>query len=134
VSVALQIISELAQRGVTVRAEGECLKVKPKSAVDDDLLARLREHKPEILDVLSRRPATCGVSCYEIEPGRWIHCPGRGCRTIPPPPAATKVQSECWHCKGLKVCRCIVCWDARTDGPGQCITCKGTGRAWAWTH
>jgi len=131
---AAEILTELQRRGVIVAVEGDTLRLKPRRALDAELLARLREHKPEILDVLSRRPATCAPSRYEVEPGRWIHRPWHGCRTIPPSPVTTKVESECWHCKGLKVCRCIVCWDARKDAPGQCVTCKGTGRVWTWVQ
>jgi hypothetical protein len=43
-------------------------------------------------------------------------------------------EGGCWHCQGLKVCRCIVCRNARIDAPGPCVTCKGTGKAWACVH
>jgi hypothetical protein len=43
--------------------------------VDAALLARVREAKPAILEALRNLPATCAPSCYEIEPGYWIHHP-----------------------------------------------------------
>jgi putative DNA primase/helicase len=46
------------------------------------------EHKPEIIRALSARPATCSTSCYEVEPGRWIHRPWDGCTSIEAPEIA----------------------------------------------
>ena len=70
-AAATEILSELARRGVRVRVEGDSLKLKPKSALDDILLARVREHKPEILTVLEGKGrAACGspdyAGCYSI--------------------------------------------------------------------
>jgi hypothetical protein len=28
------------------------------------------------------RPATCATTCYEIEPGRWVHRPWDGCKAL----------------------------------------------------
>ena len=65
-SVALEIFSELSRRGITVRVEGETIRLKPKSALDDGLVGRIREHKPELLAALRRRrPIMC------------IHCRGQ---------------------------------------------------------
>jgi hypothetical protein len=132
------LLQETESLGIRLLVTGDQLKAIGPATLPKEqalpLLERLREHRSEVLAILSQRPATCAASCYELEPGRWIHRPGHGCRTIPPTPAATKVESQCWHCKGLKVCRCIVCWDARTGTPGSCVTCKGTGKAWTWTH
>jgi hypothetical protein len=125
--VAVEIISELARRGVTVWAEGDILKLKPRSALDEDLLARLREHKPEILDALLRRAASCASSCYEVEPGCWIHHPWQGCKTVPPGRSPQVFKRVCWHCGGAKVCGCLVCWNPQTDEPGPCLPCRGTG-------
>jgi TubC N-terminal docking domain len=76
------ILSELQRRGVSVTSDGDALVLKPRSAVDSELLARVREHKPEIIRLISSHPRTCAPSCYEIEPGRWIHHPWEGCTTI----------------------------------------------------
>lgn len=131
---AVEIISELTRRGVMVRVEGESLRLMPKSALDDDLLNRVREHKPEILTVLSRRPATCARTCYEIEPGRWVHRPWEGCRTVPPTPAARRVDSECWHCNGSGKCRFMACRDSYNGEAGECLPCNGRGKVWTWVH
>ena len=61
-----EILSELAKRGVTVRADGDALKLRPTEALDAALLSRVRAHKPEILEALRNRPAMCAASCYEI--------------------------------------------------------------------
>jgi hypothetical protein len=57
------------------------LRSRPKSALDDELREHLREHKPEIIAIISAKPATCCAACYEIEPNKWIHHPERGCTT-----------------------------------------------------
>ncbi len=131
-SAAVEIISELARRGVTLWAEGDSLKLKPRSALDYDLLARLRVHKPEILDVLSRRPATCAASCYEVEPGRWIHRPWDGCKTEPRPQLLRSVpHADCKHCDGAGECPCPACTLRRTEKPVPCLMCEPEKRQ-AW--
>lgn len=77
---ATEIIDTLARLGVTIRAIGpDRLRIEPASKVPADLLTRIREAKPEILAVIRKRPATCSATCYEVEPGRWIHHPWDGC-------------------------------------------------------
>lgn len=80
-NAAAELLSELQRRGVSVRAEGCALKLKPAKALDAALLEPVREAKPEILRILSNRPPTCAETCYEVEPGRWIHHPWDGCVT-----------------------------------------------------
>ena len=88
------ILSELQRRGVSVTADGDALILKPRRALDSDLLARVREHKPEIIRALSAHSGTCAASCYEIEPGRWIHRSWNDCRT------PMTLQSERRKCRG----------------------------------
>jgi hypothetical protein len=127
-SAVADILAELTSRGVVVRADGETLRLRPKTALDDGLLARVQAHKPEILAVLSGRPAACSSTCYEIEPGRWIHRPWEGCKTrltLQPEEPTRKVESVCWHCGGAGECDCITCgrfeahaiWKAGRCGP-----------------
>lgn len=54
---AQAILGEMSQRGITARVDGETLLLKPREALDDDLLARIKEHKPEILVALRNPPA-----------------------------------------------------------------------------
>jgi len=54
----------------------------------------------------------------------------RGSAASPKPNEAAnetrrKVAVKCWHCDGEKKCSCIACWQA---GPGNCVTCQGTGQ------
>lgn len=58
---AQALLDEMAQRGVTARVDGEILRLKPRAALDDDLLARIKEHKPEIIRVLAIPPMPPGV-------------------------------------------------------------------------
>ena len=134
-NAAVEILSELAQRGANIRADGETICLKPKSALDDKLLARVREHKQELLAALRKRPVTCSASCYEVEPGRWLHHPWDDCRTARPLPPPRQIKSTCWHCKGTAQCGCISCAERLcAEGSSPCVVCKGTGKAWTWVH
>jgi len=82
-SPAIEILSELAARGVTVRAVGDALKLRPAEALDTSLLERVKTHKPDILTVLRRANGQplppCGSldcgGCYDVGEGRRIHPP-----------------------------------------------------------
>jgi hypothetical protein len=87
---------------------------KPSEPPNDSAQA----HAHDILADLSGRPAACSPTCYEIEPGKWIHHPWDGCETPirgsaePIIPAcadcgcAGKVCSRCWLCAKVH-CRCL---------------------------
>lgn len=127
--VAGEILGELFRRGVAVLVDGGMLRLKPKSALDDGLLSRVREHKAEIIGLLAR-PEICR------------HCDGAGecscpaCtlrRTEKPVPclmchpekrqiwlAATRPET-CWHCEGKGECGCIAC-------RGVCSVCASGER------
>lgn len=81
-SVVTEILTELQRRSVIVSVDGDTLSLKPKSALDDNLLPRVRAVKPAILEALRNRPASCSPDCYEIEPGIRIHRPWTGCTTL----------------------------------------------------
>ena len=90
----VEILGELQRRGVMVTAVGEELVLKPKRALDDTLISRVREAKAAILEALRNQPATCAASCYEIGSGKRIHHPWNGCTRINPknwPPMQTEV-------------------------------------------
>jgi hypothetical protein len=59
VSQAAEILTELQRRGVIVAIEGDTLCLKPRRALDNTLLARVRDEKLAILEVLRSGPATC---------------------------------------------------------------------------
>jgi hypothetical protein len=100
---AAEILTELQRRGVTATVEGETLCLKPKHALDANLLARLREHKPEILDALSRRRAAVDASCCES-------------------------QQQCKHCGDKGKCKCPACTLRRTDEAVPCLMCRADRR------
>lgn len=79
---ASEILTELQQRGVIVAVDGDTLCLKPKRALDDTLLARVRKAKPAILEALRTGLAACGsprcVGCYDVGGGRKIHPPKVG--------------------------------------------------------
>lgn len=58
VSAPIDVLNELRARGVELRAQGNRLRFRPVDRVTPDLLARLREHKAELLAILDG-------------PGRW---------------------------------------------------------------
>ncbi len=125
-SAVHSILAEIARRGVTIRVDGETLRLRPRVALDDELLARIKEHKPEII----RAVMTQG--CFQaLHPDT-----GKMVKVHPSQPvkAAQKVERTCWHCSGNRKCSCIVCWDPRTDGPGECVPCHGRGTLWTWVQ
>ena len=80
-SQATEILTELQGRGVAVAVEGNTLCLKPRSALDKGLLARVRQAKTAILEIIRKFPVTCSPECYEVAPGVWIHRPWTGCTT-----------------------------------------------------
>jgi hypothetical protein len=131
----VQILESLRSLGVKVRMVGlGKLSLEPASKIPAEMVPRIRQAKPAILEALRNRPATCSPDCYELEPGIWIHRPHVGCTTIKPEASESqhKVAETCWHCLGEKRCACIACWQA--GGPGDCVTCKGTGQVWRWVQ
>lgn len=68
-SLTQAILDEMCMRGVTARVDGETLRLKPREALDDDLLARIKEHKPEIIRALATiPPMPKGVRLVRWEP------------------------------------------------------------------
>jgi TubC N-terminal docking domain len=123
VNAVADILAEMSSRGVTVRADGEILRLKPRASLDDNLLARVQAHKHEILAALSGRPTTCVSSCYEIGPGKWIHHPWDGCKTpVPSREPYIPSRADC-GCDGPVCSRCFLCPEhchcrLRQAGPG----------------
>lgn len=55
-SLAEALLDEMSERGVTARVDGETLLIRPREAIDGPLLARIKEHKPEIIRALAAIP------------------------------------------------------------------------------
>jgi hypothetical protein len=101
-SQAAEILTELRGRGVNVTVEGDILCLKPRCALDDALLARVRDAKPAILEVLRKLPSNCAATAQI--------------------PATT-----CWHCGGSGECDCSTCGLMKPSvvwAAGQCAACK----------
>lgn len=151
------IIEAVVNAGGELTVSGDRIRYRlPKDCPEKErILDGLREHKPEIIRALASRPATCSPSCYEIEPGRWIHHPWNGCRTPLPESAEPTVPTHadcgcsgpvcrrcwlcvehcrclpkgiCWHCGGEGRCACTACWKRSADETAQCVVCEGTGK------
>lgn len=105
---AQALLSEMIQRRISVDVDGQDLILRPKQALDDELLSRIRKHKSGILQALSTRPlGTCVPSCYEIGSGRWVHHAWGGCKTSifsPLSNRSAKMEETCWHCRGQGRC------------------------------
>jgi hypothetical protein len=89
VSQAAEILTELRRRGVIVAVDGDTLCLRPKHALDDGMLSRVREAKPAIFEALRNRlaeartgSAACGsphcAGCYHVGDGRKVHPPKCG--------------------------------------------------------
>jgi hypothetical protein len=96
------VIETVVNAGGELTVSGDRIRYRlPKGHPEKErILDGLREHKPEIIRLLSGRPATCSPTCYEVEPGKWIHHPWDGCKTcLTPQPEkpARRMESACWH-------------------------------------
>ena len=66
---AQAILDDLARRGITVRLDGETLRLGPREALDDNLLSRIKEYKPELIRALAAIPPMPeGVHLIRWEP------------------------------------------------------------------
>jgi hypothetical protein len=54
---AIDVLREVSEAGGTVRLEGDMLRLSAPEPLPDELRARLRQHKAEILALLSAEPA-----------------------------------------------------------------------------
>ena len=50
---AAQLLEEFSERGIGIWPDGDLLRLKPKSKLDDRLLEEVRAHKPELLALLN---------------------------------------------------------------------------------
>jgi hypothetical protein len=125
VGTAAQILQTLQSLGVTVtEVDGDRLRLEPANRIPVGLIPRLREAKPALLEALRKRPTACSSSCYEVEPGRCIHYPERGCKAPVSLKRATGVpQAECKHCDGTGQCSCPACTLRRTEETVPCLMC-----------
>ncbi len=63
----VQILESLRALGVTVTAVGpDRLRLEPATKIPAEMVPRIREAKPAILEALRNRLATCSPDCYEL--------------------------------------------------------------------
>lgn len=55
---AQALLSRLAEAGIAVRADGGILKAGPSERLNDEYRRLIREHKPELLEVLRHKTTT----------------------------------------------------------------------------
>jgi len=122
----LEILESLRGLGISVQVVGpDRLRLQPASRIPAELVSRIREAKPEILEAIRNRPANCAASCYEVEPGRWIHHPWDGCTNTTGATVEAQVEeTTCWHCGAppgeIGICGCSTCHDGAF---GECRVC-----------
>lgn len=137
---APKLLAELARLDIRLRPAGEKLQVDaPKGVLSDELLSLIRQHKAELLRLLTydpmdhrRDPAT---GQWVWDPGWWRSIPGQpspGPKLVQPaplPPAqgrepsrpltlALSLRSDgtCWRCGGAE-------WWVSIYGVLVCTTC-----------
>jgi hypothetical protein len=79
----VQILESLRNLGVTVAAVGpNRLRLEPASKIPAEMVPRIRDAKPAILDALRTTLAACGspycAGCYDVGDSRKIHPPKCG--------------------------------------------------------
>jgi hypothetical protein len=131
---ALDLIHEANSFGVELSSDGTNLILSPGGKLPEELKELLREVKPELIAALRVRPETCEASCYEIEPGRWVHHPWNGCTTRPGKNDLTSqvvgvmAETACQHCSGAGKCGCVTCAFGLPVGQdGDCSICSRRG-------
>jgi hypothetical protein len=119
------LLQQIERLGIRLVVTGNQLRaIGPPSLPRDQarpLLESLRQHRPEVLAILRKRPATCSSTCYEMEPGRWIH--HDGCKTSPRHIPSIP-QAECHHCDAKGECECPACTLRQTEEPVHCLMCQ----------
>ena len=62
---AVEVLQQVRSLGVSLEVEGGSLRLRPRSALTPELVGALREHKPEVLQIL--RSGGWPVECLEAE-------------------------------------------------------------------
>jgi len=125
---AQTLLSDLQALGVTLEAHGDQLRFHPRSAVGPDMLARLRDCRAELLEILTGAPLTADPEDASRDAARDARPQDRdddlaGWREMHTPDGRTVLERSDWT-----GCETI-------DPPDPCPTCgsitrwqDGTGR------
>lgn len=93
---AAVLLFELKGRGITLQAQGDRLRFHPRSAVGPDLLAKMREHKADIIRLLNREADSAKDQQAVSQPGR-LHLPDDVLDELlnwPNPPTEAELQAR----------------------------------------
>jgi hypothetical protein len=128
-SQALEILNALKGIGVIVRViPPDSLELEPASVIPPDLLSRVRERKPEILEVLAR-------PSMAVQPAKCAHCDGTGecdcpacnLRRVsgPVPCCMCRWEDHRFWLAATRPRECWFCEERRLHGePGLCPDCE----------
>ena len=59
--LAAEILERLTACGVRLKRDADALVASPRAALTDELRKLIREHKPELLEALAKRPEAAGL-------------------------------------------------------------------------
>jgi TubC N-terminal docking domain len=74
---ALPIIAAAAESGVDLELDGNGLRMRATVKPPDELLARIKEHKPEIIAILRNEPTLEHEAALAAEQGEMDACEAR---------------------------------------------------------
>jgi hypothetical protein len=67
-SAAFELLAELRSRGGHIRAEGDRLLISPRSALSPGLVERIRQAKPQVLELLRSAPTDFTIASGAAKP------------------------------------------------------------------
>jgi tubulysin polyketide synthase-like protein len=115
------LVAELRARGVTLRPDGDALRVRPVSKVKPEELEALRQYKPEVLALLVRElsrpvPDSSRTSTFRSQLEAWIQSGRVGVPLLVLPDAPPPTEGRCISC-GVALAsdqtwRCPACLEA----------------------
>lgn len=86
--LAVQLLEDLRRRGVTLIADGDRLRFRPREAVSPELRTLLAEHKAELLTFLKENPVSPSTPIPALRQAlrEWYALTAKGADGDPPTP------------------------------------------------
>ncbi len=110
---AVDVLDELTSLGITATASGQKLLLAPGSKVPQELLAEVKEHKSELLDLVTH-PLVPTTACTCNPPpsqGEYRATAQAGCGTAYPRCSSCGYTWHCKLCGGCRNCRDLILRD-----------------------